>query len=39
MLEILFKKLHIKPIIRIEACKNWIMHINMLLCMMDGYGH
>jgi hypothetical protein len=32
MLEILFLKLYIKPIIRIEACNNFIMHINMLLC-------
>jgi hypothetical protein len=39
MLEILFLKIHIKPIIRIEASNNFIIHINMLLCMMDGYGH
>jgi hypothetical protein len=30
-------KLHIKLIIRIEAWNNFIMYINMLLCMMDGY--
>jgi hypothetical protein len=31
--------LHIKPTIRIEACNNFIMHINMLLCIMNDYGH
>jgi hypothetical protein len=38
MLELLFSKFHIKPIIRIETCNNFIKHINMLLCMMDDYG-
>ena len=32
-------KLQIKPIIRIEACNNCIIHINMFLCMMDDYGY
>jgi hypothetical protein len=39
MIEILFKKLHIKAIIRIETCNNFIMHIKILLCMMDDYEH
>jgi hypothetical protein len=32
----IFLKLHIKPIIRIEACNNFIIPINVLLFMMDG---
>jgi len=28
-----------KPTIRIEAWNNFIMHINMLLSMMNGYEH
>jgi hypothetical protein len=29
----------IKPIIRIEASNNFIIHINMFLCMMNDDGH
>jgi hypothetical protein len=41
MLEILFKKLHIKPIIRIEACNNkWTLNTNAIVFLwLKGYNN